>query len=60
MEASVLQEVIFRITESSLPNVTVSDLPGMPPPTDDQYEAVKKLVHDEVQNPNNIVLCIDW
>ena len=60
MEASVLQEVVFRITEFSLPNVTVSDLPGMPPPTDDQYEAVKILVHEEVKKKDNIVLCIDW
>ena len=57
---SVLQEVVFKITDASLPNLTMVDLPGLPAPTNEQYEVVKKLVHEEVQNPHNIVLCIDW
>ena len=60
MEASVLQEVVIRITEASLPNVTLVDLPGLPAPTDEQYEAVRELVQKEVENRQNIVLCIDW
>jgi len=55
-----LQEVVFKITDASLPNLTMVDLPGLPAPTDELYQEVKKLVHREVQNPHNIVLCIDW
>jgi hypothetical protein len=55
-----MQEVVFRITDASLPNLTMVDLPGLPAPTSDMYGAVKSLVNKEVQNPNNIVLCIDW
>jgi hypothetical protein len=54
------QEVVFKITDASLPNLTMVDLPGLPAPTDPMYEDVRQLVHKEVQNPHNIVLCIDW
>jgi hypothetical protein len=55
-----VQEVVFKITDASLPNLTMVDLPGLPAPTDEMYEEVKRLVNREVQNPHNIVLCIDW
>jgi len=55
-----VQEVVFKITEAGLPNLTMVDLPGLPAPTDQMYDAVKRLVKKEVQNPHNIVCCIDW
>ncbi len=54
------QEVVFKITDASLPNLTMVDLPGLPAPTSEMYGQVKNLVQREVQNRHNIVLCIDW
>jgi GTPase Era involved in 16S rRNA processing len=55
-----MQEVILKITESSLPNLTMVDLPGLPAKDTPLYDQVKKMVHKEVQDTRNIVLCIDW
>jgi hypothetical protein len=59
-KCSCVQEVIFKVTDASLPNLTMVNLPSLPAPTDEMYEEVKRLVNREVQNPHNIVLCIDW